>query len=66
MGARTLETLVTQGLLPQSHAINFVLLLINDPCQRHHNGRSFPGRERCSGGCGFDAFGMLAAAQPLR
>ncbi|MBC6422916.1 MAG: DUF2808 domain-containing protein, partial [Hormoscilla sp. SP12CHS1] len=26
-GARTLETLVTQGLLPQSHAINFVLLL---------------------------------------
>ncbi|MBC6473163.1 MAG: hypothetical protein GDA48_10370 [Hormoscilla sp. GM102CHS1] len=27
MGARTLETLVTQGLLPQSHAINFVLLL---------------------------------------
>ncbi|MBC6472513.1 MAG: diguanylate cyclase [Hormoscilla sp. GM102CHS1] len=29
MGARTLETLVTQGLLPQSHAINFVLLLIS-------------------------------------
>ena len=28
-GARTLETLVTQGLLPQSHAINFVLLLIS-------------------------------------